>query len=132
MDRIVKRSKLESGVQIGNVNVSEMHFADDVAYISDTLEKLQVQIERFNRECAESGMTISKSKSEVMLVSRNQRDIEIKVEGQTLNQVDKFKYLGCLISKCGNLEDEISQRIGSADKIQRLINSTIITKKELS
>src|SRR5258708_30196760 len=132
MDRIMKRSKLESGVQIGNVNVSEMLFADDVAYISDTLEKLQDQIERFNRECAEAGMTISKSKSEVMLVSRNQRNIEIRIEGQTLKQVNKFRYLECLINNEEKLDDEISQRIGSADRILKLINSTIITKRELS
>ena len=37
---------------------------------------------------------------------------EIKVEGKTIEAVDKFKYLGSVISANGNVDDDINIKIG--------------------
>src|SRR5271154_5122645 len=108
MDDIIKQSKLEKGIQIGNTEITELMFADDVALLAETPEKLQTQLDRFERACAAAGMKISHSKSEIMLISRNQRNVEIKIQGKILKQVEKFKYLGCQISQDGKLDNEIN------------------------
>ena len=37
---------------------------------------------------------------------------EIKVEGKTIETVDKFKYLGSVINANGNADDDINMKIG--------------------
>ena len=37
---------------------------------------------------------------------------EIKIEGETIEIVDKFKYLGSVISADGNVDDDINIKIG--------------------
>ena len=57
-------------------------------------------------------MIINVKKSKVMRVTRNGRqDVNIFVEGQKVEQVAKFKYLGSIISEDGRSADEVRVRI---------------------
>ena len=49
-----------------------------------------------------------------MVIQQNVSDRasdEIKVEGETIEIVDKFKYLGSVISADGNVDDDINIKI---------------------
>ena len=68
-------------------------------------------VERFSAECKAAGMRISASKSVAMVLSRNRVDYPPRVGGESLPQVEEFKYLGVLFTSEGKIEQEIDRRI---------------------
>ena len=85
-------------------------------------------------------MKINIKKTKTMVVSKQQGiKIEILVDGQRLEQVKKFKYLGALLTEDGRCTDEIKVRIGMAkdalskrkELLTRRISKAIRKKKTL-
>ena len=70
-------------------------------------------------------MRISTSKSEAMACP-------LRVGGETLPQVEEFKYLGVLFTSEGRMEREIDRRIGAASAVMRSLYRSVVVKKELS
>ena len=59
------------------------------------------------------------------------KKIDIKIEGESLEQVKQFKHLGTQVTEDANSEVELNSRIGAA-KTKFSMMSTILTSKELS
>ena len=76
---------------------------------------------------------MKKNHPETMVISRHDTTprLIIKIGGTTLNQVDKFKYLGTMISEDGRSDKEIRIRITQA-KQSFIKLKTILTNKKLS
>ena len=52
-----------------------------------------------------------------MLISRVPNNHEIELEGELLEQVDSYKYLGLMIKSNGSLKEKMNQRIGKEKKV---------------
>ena len=59
-------------------------------------------------------MEISTDKSKVMINSTSDSSSNIHMNGQKLEEVDSFKYLGVTLSKDGSCTAEVRIRIGTA------------------
>ena len=59
-------------------------------------------------------MEINIDKSQVMRVSRSNESLQIKVNNRELKDVDRFKYLGSVLTKDGYCTREIKTRIATA------------------
>ena len=106
------------GVRVGGVNVTNIRYADDTVLIADTQEKLQELVNALKGACEERGMEINvgPGKTEVMGLTKRNEDLNVNVtlDGRTIPQVEKYKYLGCVIDKDGRSESEVVKRIGMA------------------
>ena len=62
---------------------------------------------------------LGESKSTVMMVSRTctSEGCKISVDREEVEEVNKLKYLGVMISGDGVCDDEIEQRIGAAARV---------------
>ena len=74
-------------------------YADDEPVTTDTKEDLQAALIRWNDVMTANGMTISKEKTEVMVISRTPEEINISLEDHTLKQCRHFRYLGVIFSE---------------------------------
>ena len=54
-------------------------------------------------------MNINRKKTEVMVCSKDSEIINIKMDGNTLKQVSKFKYLGSIFTEDGKNNEDIIQ-----------------------
>ena len=82
------------------VMITDTDFADDIALISDNLEKAQSLLERVESAAKEVGLEINSTKTEFMIY--NLRDGGINTADRTmLKQVQDFKYLGSWIDQSG-------------------------------
>ncbi|KAK7889103.1 hypothetical protein WMY93_024663 [Mugilogobius chulae] len=131
MDRISRRSHGPEGVRFGDHRISSLLFADDVVLMAPSNQNLQHALERCAAECEAAGMRISSSKSEAMVLDRKKVPCPLQVGGESLPQVEEFKYLGVLFTSEGRMEREIDRRIGAASVMQSLYR-TVVVKKELS
>ena len=75
-----------------------MLFADDLVLVSETVEEVEEELERWRAVIENKGLRISRSKTEYLIPSHQQG--VVKLEGEPLPSVNSFKYLGSVIG-CG-------------------------------
>ena len=96
MNWIDKCNQADECAAIGNCKISRLLFADDLALLSLAESGLQRALNSFADVCNNNivGMKISTAKTEVLLLSSNSHQCVLQVNGATLKQVEKFRYLG--------------------------------------
>ena len=107
MNWINKRSQADECATIGNCKISRLLFADDLVLLSSTESCLQCALNSFADACNTAGMKISTAKTEVLHLSRNPDQCVLQVNGATLKQVEKFKYLGVVFTSDGRQDEKL-------------------------
>ena len=79
-----------------------------------------------------SEMAINVLKTNVMHVGKARKTISCTLNGNLLEQVNQFKYLGCMFSEDGSLKKEFEHRIVNGNKLVAQIRSHVFNKKESS
>lgn len=138
MDDIIKgtRDKIKK-VHIGYnklrpVEIGECVFADDITICAKSERDLQINLTTWNEELAKRNMKINPQKTKVMVIGKRTRTTDIKIGDQKIEQVDIYKYLGVLIQREGNMEEEINERLSSAAKIYHALSKTFLAKREIA
>jgi exonuclease III len=124
---------VEDGVRVGGEMVQDVRFADDQAMASGEEEGLQRIMNRLNETAKKYDMKINVKKTKVMVVSKDEgKTINITIDGQRVEQVKSFRYLGSLISEDGRCINEVKARIGMAkdafNKMRELLTKKMKTK----
>ena len=109
------------GCTIGGFNTNNLRYADDTALIAESQSELQKLVDRVKEESEVRGLKMNVNKRKTMIVRRISKDTSklnanIKVNGQNLEQVDKFNYIGQLITADGRCDVEVKSRIEIARK----------------
>ncbi|VDP42206.1 unnamed protein product [Soboliphyme baturini] len=73
--------------------------------------------ERFAPECDVTGMCVNASKTKSLVLSRSSAHCSLQINGEEVEQVEKFKYLGTVFTSDGKLEEEIDRRIEVASVV---------------
>ncbi len=123
-----------SGVQVGaNVHVSDLAYAGDITILSRSYSEMQGQLETANRHAAAVGMRINASKTKVMsaLIPGEQRQAVLP-NGEPLEDVENFKYLGSMFVANGQGAGEIRSRITLASSAFPRLQSYLWSRREIS
>jgi Reverse transcriptase (RNA-dependent DNA polymerase). len=103
------------GIKINGKPLSNIRYADDTAVLADSAEDLQLLLNRLMREENDLGMKINTTKTKVMVISRNPNlQANITIYGKPIEQVARFKYLGCWLTDNLDPDLEIRTRIEMA------------------
>lgn len=95
--------------------LSDLDFADDIALIDETEERLQYATSKVEEQGTKVGLCVNSKKTKIMSVERERTDITITMSNQgALENVDKFVYLGSTMTHNGDLSPELDNRIGKA------------------
>src|SRR6478609_7237278 len=90
-------------------------YADDQGMVANTEAGLQSLMDSLGTTTKHYDMKINIKKTKALLVSRNGGErVNIIVEGQSVEQVSKFRYLGSLILEDDRCLDDVKTRIGMA------------------
>src|SRR5207249_2780572 len=97
--------EIDEGIRVGGRLVSDVRFTDDQGMVSSSEAGLQRLMDSLNETAKKYDMKINIKKTKVMVVSRKEGEVvskkEIRLEGQRIEQVKKFKYLGSVIAEDG-------------------------------
>ena len=132
MNWIDKCNQADECATIGNCKISRLLFADDLVLLSSTESGLQRALNSFADACNTAGMKISTAKTEVLHLSRNPDQCVLQVNGATLKQVEKFRYLGVAFTSDGRQDEELDTRIGKASAVMRALHYSVVMKRESS
>ena len=84
----------EGTVSIGGRTITNLCFADDIDGLAGKEEGLANLLERLDKASPADGMEIRAEKTKLMTNNTSGINTEIKVNGQKLETVTSFKYLG--------------------------------------
>ena len=132
MNWIDKCSQADECATMRNCKISRPLFADDLVLLSSTESGLQRALNSFADACNTAGIKINTAKTEVLHLSRNPDQCILQVNGATLKQVEKFKYLGVAFTSDGRQDKELDTRIGKANAVIRALHYSVVLKRELS
>ena len=85
-------------VSIGGRTITNLHFADDIDGLAGEEEELANLVECLNKASTAYGMEISAEKTKLMTNNTSGINTENKVNGQKLETVTSFRYLGSVIT----------------------------------
>ena len=93
----------------------EVLFADDSALVAHSAEEMQIVV-AFSDASKKFGLKINIKKTEVLYQPNSTRTLEedIMVDGNKLNSVLEFTYIGSTISSDGCIDDEIQRKMAKA------------------
>ena len=100
----------EGTVSIGGRTITYLRFADDIDGLAGEEEELANLVDHLDNSSTAYGMEISAEKTKLMTNNASGINTEIKVNGQKLETVTSFKYLGSVITNEGS-KPEIFSRI---------------------
>ena len=102
-------------MSIGGRQLCNLRFADDIDLIGRSEEELQDLTSRLEKSASAFGMEISSEKSKILVNSNSEtKTTNIVMNGETLEEVKEFKYLGALINSEGTSAKEIKTRLAIA------------------
>ena len=132
MNWIDKCSQADECATIGSCKTSRLLCANDLVLLSSTESGLQRALNSFADTCNTAGMKISTAKTEILHLLRNLDQCVLHVNGVTLKQVEKFKYLGVAFTSDGRQDEELHTRVGKASAVMRALHYSVVMKRELS
>jgi len=137
-ERIMREAgldEIEEGVKIGGRNLNNLRYADDTTLLANRELGLQKIIENVKCASENAGLYLNVKKTKIM--STNEMDT-LKVDGEAIEVVNSFQFLGSTITKDGECKEEIRKRImlgrtamSGLDKIWKDKNITKKTKVRL-
>ena len=86
--------------------LEDLDFADDICLLSHKQQHAQNKLERVAEEAGKTGLRINIGKTECMRLNNQQRD-PIQLHQEVIKDVEKFTYLGSIVSKDGGADDDI-------------------------
>src|SRR5687768_18459709 len=101
---------MQGNVEVGEVIMKILAYADDLILMADNASDLQGGVHCLNVACEEFGMKISVCKTKVMHVGKSRKEVACDLNGERLEQVSEFKYLGTIFSEDGKLVRELDRK----------------------
>ena len=110
----------EGTVSTEGRTITNLHFADDIDGLAAEEEELAKLVKCLNKASTAYGMEISAKKTELMTNNTNGINTEIKVNGQKLETVTSFMYLGSVITNEGSNPEILSRIAHTTATLTRL------------
>ena len=97
----------------GRFGINQLLFTDDTELVAYLEEKLCRLVCEFGRECERRKLRVNVGKSKVMRCSRygNGDRMHVILNGELLEEVDCFKYLGSQVAADGECERDVVHRM---------------------
>ena len=93
--------------------LEDLDFADDICLLSHTRQHMQEKTTKLQEIAGLTGLEINTHKTKTMRIEAKQTT-SISLNGQPIEEVDKFTYLGSCISRTGGTKEDIEVRINKA------------------
>ena len=120
----------EGTVSIGGRTITNLRFVDDIDGLAGEEEELANLVERLGKASTAYGMEISAEKIKLKTNNTCSINTEIKVNGQKLETVTSFKYLGSVITDEGSKPEVLSRIAQTTATLTRL--KPVWTDKSIS
>ena len=106
----------ESGGVIGGRSISNLRYADDTALCGKSPQEINNIVHKVNDAGRIRLLKLNARKTKLMVVGDENANVSIDVNGETIDKVNAFKYLGAIKTSMGSCSEDVKARIGRAKK----------------
>ena len=125
----------ERGLRIAGRNITNLRYADDTTLLAENEEDLVQLLRKVKARSEQAGLFLHLGKTKVLSNTEMQ---DFNLDGEAIEVVEAYKFLGATINRNGTCEEEISTRIGKGkaamlglSKLWKDRSITLQTKKKL-
>ena len=111
MDYVMERVSRKVGTQVGQLTFTDNDYADDIALLVDTQESFRTTLTAMDEEASKFGLQVSWTKTKLQNLGSRSMSLPIIVDGNTVDSVKEFTYLGSIESSFSNSGPEYIRRI---------------------
>ncbi|KAK0405475.1 hypothetical protein QR680_018015 [Steinernema hermaphroditum] len=115
------------GININGRKLSNLRFADDIALIGNTEEELQQMVTELDEVSRRSGLKMNREKTKILATE----EASILVNGEEIEQVEAFVYLGQEVRLRRDHSKEITRRIQSGWNVFRKYKDFLTSRSVL-
>nr|XP_018633176.1 uncharacterized protein LOC108948481 [Nicotiana tomentosiformis] len=112
-----------------------MLFADDIVLIDETRGGVNTKLEVWRQMLESKGFKLSRSKTEYLECKfsegMHEEEVEVRIDTQIIPKRDNFKYLGSIIQENGEIDEDVTHRIGAGWMRWRLASAVLCDKNVL-
>ncbi|KAK3506055.1 hypothetical protein QTP70_021852 [Hemibagrus guttatus] len=106
-----------------------MMFADDIVICSESREQVEENLERWRFALERRGMKVSRSKTEYMCVNEREGSGTVRLQGEEVQKVQEFKYLGSTVQSNGECGKEVKKRVQAGWNGWRKVSGVLCDRK---
>ena len=107
----------------------KMMYADDLAIIAESKQDLQEVLVEWKGVFEKHGLRMNLEKTEVMWVGHQREELNIRLEGKEIKQVDGFVYLGGMVTEDGHSAAEVPRRTQAGTNAWRKVEGVMLDRK---
>jgi Reverse transcriptase (RNA-dependent DNA polymerase) len=114
VDWIMENTTSLAGIMVGESHFTDLDYADDIALPSSNQDDLISCLDSFATSSKTMGLNVSWAKTKVQCLGANQPLAALNVQGQVVESVDQFCYLGSVQDVSGRCHPDMMRRLGIA------------------
>ena len=116
-----------------SAHIQDAMYADDMALVAESRSEMQHMVKALDKACERWGMHISVDKTKILTVGEQEPDhAPISIQGQTLEEVESFPYLGSEVGQTTGVEKEVTVRLKKASTVYQILRHRIFKSRNLS
>ncbi|MES9976207.1 MAG: reverse transcriptase domain-containing protein [Candidatus Thiodiazotropha sp.] len=120
------------GVQLSDdIWIADLEFADDIVILADNPSNLQPVLDRINHYAAAIGLQINATKTKFFTTSADPSP-QLTIQGEEIELVSTFRYLGSTLLPNGQAKEEIPIRINKARFAFQQLKRSLWNRSEIS
>ena len=112
----------QAGIKIAGRNINNLRYADDTTLMSESEEELKSLLLKVKEEREKVGLKLNIQKTKIMISGPN---TSWEIDGETLEAVTDFIFLGSKIIADGNCSRAIKRRLLLGRKTMTNLDSTL-------
>ena len=131
---LLNLNRFRAKSKVHTSSVTELQYADDNALVAHSEEDLQNILDAFARAYRLLGLDINIKKTQILYQPAPDTPSQapaISVENNILHNVDKFPYLGSLLSSRAVIDEEIYHRIGCASAAFARLRKRVFENRDI-
>ena len=98
----------QAGIKIAGRNINNLRYADDTILMAESVEELKILLMKVKEESEKVGLNLNIQKTKIM---HSSPIISWQIDGETVETVSDFIFLGSKITADGDCSHEIKRRL---------------------
>ena len=115
----------QAGIKIAGRNINNLRYADDTMLLAESEEELKSLLMKVKEESEKVGLKLNIQKTKIMASSPS---TSWQIDGETVETVANFIFLGSKITADGDCSHEIKRRLLLGRKVMTNLDSILRSK----
>ena len=110
----------QAGIKIAGRNINNLRYADDISLMAESEEELKSLLMKVKEESEKAGLKLNMQKTKIMASGPI---TSWQIDGETVETVADFTFLGSKITADGDCSHEIKRRLLLGRKVLTYLDS---------